>query len=142
MDLIDYFYERKNIKFHNINIVQGILNEVFVNENNYFRYKISSVRRVLLLVNQYPNQDDILTNLLSNIESSRPKNYDFIKFNQAKYYLKKLKDKNTQISNDIDLIISSINKAICNYIKSIFDEDYNQILNYNNFKALTTHVYN
>lgn len=142
MNLIDYFYEEKNIKFHNINLVQGILNEVFVNENNYFRYKINSVRRVLLLIHQYPNHEEILNNLLSNIESSQPKNDDFINFNQAKYYLKKLNDKNMLISNDIDLIISSINKAICNSINTIFDNDYNQILTYNNFKALTPHIYN
>lgn len=142
MNLIDYFYEEKNTKFHDINLVQGILNEVFVNENNFFRYKISSVRRVLLLINQYPHHDELLNTLLSNIESSRPKNDDFINFNQAKYYLKRLKDKNTLISNDIDLIISSINKAICNSINSIFDEDYHQILTYNNFKALTPYVYN
>lgn len=142
MNLIDYFYEKKNIKFHNINLVQGILNEVFVNEHDYFRYKISSARRVLLLIHQYPNHEEILNNLLSNIELSKPKNDDFIKFNQAKYYLKKLKDKNSLISQDIDLIISSINKAICNSINTIFDEDYKQILTYNNFKALTPYVYN
>ena len=96
----------------------------------------------MLLIHQYSNHEEILNNLLSNIESSRPKNDDFIKFNQAKYYLKRLKDKNMLISNDIDLIISSINKAICNSINTIFDEDYTQILTYNNFKALTPHVYN
>ena len=141
MDLIDNFYDEKNVKFHNINIVQGILNEVFVNENNYFRYKIGSVRRVLLMVHQYSNHDDILNNLLSDIELSKPKNNDFVKFNQAKYFLRKLKDKNELISYDIDLIISSINKAICSFINAIFDEDYKQILTYENFRYLAPYVY-
>lgn len=141
MDLIDNFYDEKNVKFHNINIVQGILNEVFVNENNYFRYKIGSVRRVLLMVHQYSNHDDILNNLLSDIELSKPKNNDFVKFYQAKYFLRKLKDKNELISYDIDLIISSINKAICSFINAIFDEDYKQILTYENFRYLAPYVY-
>ena len=140
INLINNFHEEKNIKFHDINIVQGIVNEVFVNENNFFRYKINSVRRILLLIHKCPNHEEILDNLLLNIEFSRPKNEDFINFSQAKYFLKILKDKNKIISQDIALIISSINKAICNSINAIFDEDYKQILIYNNFRTLTPYV--
>lgn len=140
INLIANFYDEKNIKFHNINIVQGILNEVFVNENNFFRYKINSARRVLSLIHQYSYHEEILNDLLSNIKLSRPKNDDFINFKHAKYFLKKLKNKNNLISQDIDLIISSINNAICNSINAIFDEDYKQILAYNDFKTLSPYV--
>jgi len=141
IDFIDYFYDEKNVKFHNINLVQGILNEAFVNEKGYFRYKPNSVRRVLLMIQQYSMHDEILDNLLSNIESSKPKNDDFIKFNQAKYFLNRLKDKNSLISSDIELIISSINKSICSSINAIFEKDYKQLLDYNNYSAITPHIY-
>lgn len=140
INLIDNFYDKTNIKFHNINIVQGILNEVFVNENNYFRYKKRSARMVLLLINQYPNLESILNNLLDNIELSLPK-YDFINFNQAKDSLKKLKDENILNSQIIDPIISSINMAICNSINTIIDEDYKKILRYKHFYVLSPNIY-
>lgn len=142
MDLIDYFYEEKNYKFHNINLVCGMVKETFVDEKNHFRYKAKLGRRILILLHQYFDAEKIFNRLLINIESSRPKNDDFIRFNQGKYFLSRLKDKNKFLSSEIDKIISSINKAICNSINSIFDDDYKQILTYNNFRSLTPYVYN
>lgn len=141
MNLIDYFYEEKNRKFHNEVLLQGMVNEAFLDENNRFRYKAKSGRRILILLNQYPDGEIILNNLLGNIEVSTPKNNDFIMFNKAKYHLSKLKDKNDLISSEIDLIISSIDKAICHSINALFDEDLKQILTYDNFRYLTPHVH-
>lgn len=140
-DLIDDFHDEKNNKFHNIHLVQGILNEVFVNENNYFRYKPRFARHVLLMIHQYSNHDVVFNKLLSNIESSKPKRDDFIIFNRAKYFLRRINDKNESISKDIDLIIDSINKSICTCLNSIFDEDNKQILTYENFRYITPYVY-
>lgn len=140
MDLIDNYYDEINTKFHDENLLQGMVNEVFVNDDNYFRYKVRCGRRILLILNQCPNED-IFNNLLKNIELSKPKNGDFIKFAQAKYYLSRLKDKNEAISLEIELIISSINKAICNSLNELFDDDYKQILTYRNYRYLAPHIY-
>lgn len=140
MNLIDYFYEGENRKFHNDALLQGMANEAFLDENGRFRYKAKSGRRILILLNQYPGGELILNNLLSNIEISMPKNNDFIMFNQAKYYLSRSKD-NDSISSEIDLIISSIDKAICHSINALFDDDLSQILTYDNFRYLTPYVH-
>ena len=141
MNLIDYFYEEKNRKFQNDNLLQGMVNEAFLDDNNRFRYKAKSGRRILILLNQYPNDEVILNNLLRYLEVSTPKNDDFRVFNYAKNHLSRLKDKNDAISSKIDLIISSIDKAICHSINALFDEDLMQILTYDNFRVLTPHVY-
>ena len=141
LDLIDDFFIEKNSKFHDQNILQGMVNEIFIDENNCIRFKRKLAEKVLVIINKCSNHEYILNNLLNNIKISKLKYGDFRRFGQIIEELSDIKDENEMISHDIDLIVNAIEDARCLSINTQFDEDYKQILTLRDSRFIIQYMY-
>ena len=122
-------------QFENINtilpkcFVQGLVFECFVNEKREFRFKFKEFNKVFKILDAHYNQHEILENLINLINKSKFKNiYQFYEYENNLNRINEFERKNIN-SNQIDKLISSINKVACRCTQSILYDDLT-IFNY------------
>ena len=109
--------------------VQGLLFECFVNEKREFRFKFKEFNKVFKILDAHYNQYEILENLINLINESKFKNMNqFYEYEKNLNRINEFELENIN-SNQINKLISSINKVACRCTHNILHDDLT-IFNY------------
>ena len=119
--ILNFYLENMGDEKIPLSLIRGILFEVFINENNEFRFKEKDSRNVLIKVFNDKCCTSMVEDLLELIKHSIIKNNYFYHYKLA---IKKINLLNEQENvKHLEDLINSIQISRCNSINKIFERD-------------------
>ena len=135
---VDYFL-RNYDDYKQESLVKGIILEIFLNEENEFRFKENYFRKPIIEITSWGKFQPAYNQLLNEIKNSNVKDDRYYQYSDAIRHLKSI-NKNLKIEN-IDKIIKTIEETRCKLIKKIINENPEQILNIKFSEDIAPHVF-